>query len=99
MNLWRNYWDFILRPVSAEESVPYAQVIPRFYEKVVCSSVFFMAITFVLPPVLKTMFPKWYEALPENKKKELPPYLTSLVHHAVIVPVSWYYLFLDWCRP
>ena len=42
------------------------------------------------------MAPMWFKSLNERKKAEFPTYLSSMIHHFSVVPLAWYYIYLDY---
>lgn len=48
-----------------------------------------------LSPVIKTLFPKWYNNLAPNKQQEIPSYFVATLHHIVVTPICFFFIVKD----
>lgn len=78
------------RPPTMEE------VAPDCFVHVVGWTTLFVVLMGLVPIVLKRFYAKWYNALNEKKKEELPAYLSSMLHHLTVVPMAWYFIYVDY---
>ena len=91
----RNYAAFVVQPFQ-DTTVTGFQVFPGFFNLIMMYTVAFSALYQVLPYILSSIWPKWYTDLEPIKRKEMPTYLISFVHHFIIVPVGWLHIYQDY---
>ena len=72
------------------------EAVPQFYSKMVAFTVGFSLLFKIVPNLIESIWPKWYRELDPVKRKELPNYLISLVHHFVVVPFGWWHIYKDY---
>lgn len=72
------------------------QVVPQFYSKIAAFAIGFSLLFKAAPIFIESIWPKWYNGLDPVKRKELPTYLISLVHHFVVVPCGWWHIYKDY---
>jgi hypothetical protein len=72
--------------------------LPNFFEQIIFWSAVFCILGAIVIPVVKAVTPRWYSALPAQKKFELPVYVTCLLHHFVVIPFGIYHIYLDFNR-
>jgi len=94
MSLVNEYYNFVVR-IPKVHLPTGIESVPDFYTHSLIVCVFFSIINFLIPIVSKSMSPKWYESLTDKKKTEYPCYLGSMLHHAVVVPAAWYFVYQD----
>ena len=70
--------------------------IPNLWRDIGIWSVIFTIFMLAVPRFFKAFFPKWFDNLEPRKKVEFPPYFVSMFHHLTVVPIAWYYIYLDW---
>lgn len=90
-----SYSSFMNRPFQ-ETDLPGIQVVPQFHSKILAFTVGFSLLFKVVPTIIESTWPKWYRELDPVKRKELPTYLISLVHHFVVVPFGWWHIYQDY---
>ena len=91
----RNYSAFVVHPFQ-DTIVTGIQVFPGFYNSILVYTVAFSALYQVVPSILLSIWPKWYKELEPTKRKEMPTYLISFVHHFIIVPIGWLHIYQDY---
>ena len=84
------------RPIPDEIALTPLQMAPNFYLHTLYYSVAFVAIMASISPIFGTLFPSWYKALNDKKREELPAYVTSMFHHFSVVPMAWYFIYMDY---
>lgn len=90
----QQYWNYMTRMVDHE--LPSGmQSLPNLWRDTAIWSVFFTLFMLATPVYFKKFHGKWFEGLDKRKKVEFPPYFVSMFHHLTVVPVAWYYVYLD----
>lgn len=88
------YYNFVVRIPSV--NLPTGiETVPDFYKHSLYVCVFFSILNLLIPVVSKALYPKWYDSLTDKKKLEYPCYLGSMLHHAIVVPAAWLYVYND----
>ena len=95
IDLFREYLSFTNRPFD-ETTVTGVQIFPQFYTTMLLLTAGFSLLYKIVPILLDTFLPAWYNELEPVKRKELPTYLISFVHHFVVVPLGWYHIYQDY---
>jgi hypothetical protein len=90
------YLNFMLQPVSTEVTVTALEMIPDMNLHTLYVTIGFIVVMASVPLLCKSLFPAWYCSLNDKKKQDLPTYLSSMLHHGTVVPLSWYYIYLDY---
>lgn len=62
-------------------------------------AIYFSFIYFIANSLPRYLYPQWYQTLSKKKKTELPTYPLALSHHLIIVPLSMYFIYLDYLLP
>jgi len=88
------YYNFVVRIPSVKLPTGIESV-PEFYKHSLIVCVFFSIVNILIPIVSKALYPKWYNSLAEKKKIEYPCYLGSMLHHAIVFPTAWLYVYYD----
>lgn len=94
MNVLTQYYNFVVRIPSVKLPTGIESV-PDFYKHSLIVCVFFSILNLLIPIVSKALYPKWYSSLTEKKKIEYPCYLGSMLHHAIVVPAAWLFVYYD----
>ena len=93
--LVRNYVSFVLHPFQDTE-VTGIQVYPQFYHIIAIYTAAFSALFQIVPYLLSSVWPVWYKRLEPAKRREMPSYLISYVHHFIAVPLGWLHIYQDY---
>lgn len=93
-NFFNDYITFISRPFE-ETNVTGIQVFPQFFTQMALFTIGFSCLYKLVPSVLESVWPKWYNDLEPIKRKEMPTYLISFVHHFIVVPLGWLHIYQD----
>lgn len=91
--------EFYYRKDNNAPQSTYGEGCPRVYDTLFYSCLFFMALYWSLPRVIKAVYPKFYEDLGEQKQSELSSWAAGLAHHYVVPIASVYMIYLDFIRP
>jgi len=70
----------------------------NFWNWCVMSSVFFCVLCYIFPPITKFIAPRFHASLSAKERRDLPAYLSCLVHHAVVVPFAVTHIYDDLLR-
>mmetsp|Transcript_10188 Transcript_10188/g.9875 ORF Transcript_10188/g.9875 Transcript_10188/m.9875 type:complete len:253 (-) Transcript_10188:64-822(-) len=93
MEFMNNYVTFMLRPFE-DTTVTGISVFPEFWNVTLLFTVAFSALYSIVPYMLSNS--SWYLKLEPTKRKELPTYLISFVHHLYVVPYAWLHIYQDY---
>ena len=94
-NFFNDYLTFISRPFQ-ETTVTGIEAFPQFYTMMTAWTIGFSFLFKVVPSLLQSIWPKWYEDLEPAKRREMPSYLISFVHHFIVVPLGWLHIYQDY---
>jgi hypothetical protein len=92
------YLNFVFR-THPTHTIPIGiEIVPNFWSQIAFWLTFFVSIFFGASFLLKTLWPKWYNDLPDRKKREFPSYIICTVHHMYVVPIGYTHIFQDFFR-
>lgn len=87
------YITYMLRPFE-DTTVTGISVFPAFWNVTLVLTIAFTSLYYIVPYVLSKT--SWYNELEPTKRKELPSYFISFVHHLYVVPFGWLHIYQDY---
>jgi hypothetical protein len=93
VEVMKNYLTFMLRPFE-DTPVTGISAFPAFWSATFILTMAFTALYYIVPYALSKS--SWYNELEPTKKKELPTYLISFIHHLYVVPYAWVHIYQDY---
>jgi hypothetical protein len=93
-------WNFLIRhPQALDTNESLLTANPNLLSHTLLWSIFFSTIYFIGSTLSKYLYPGWYSSLTTRKKSEVPSYSLALAHHLIVVPLSIYFIYLDYSLP
>jgi hypothetical protein len=92
-------WNFLIRHPQALTNETLLTANPNLLFHTFLWAIYFSVIYVLAASLPRYFYPQWYKSLPAKKKSELPTYPLALSHHLIIVPISMYYIYLDYSLP
>lgn len=93
--IFSKYWDHLHRPLAQVKLPTGIEIVPKLFQHSLCSFLLFAFIMVWIPIISSRLYPKWYDAMTDRKKGEYPSYLSSMLHHLIVVPLGWLYIYKD----
>lgn len=84
----------MLHPFTSND-VSGTEAYPFFFKSILLQTAAFSILFHLVPYVLAKKWPEWYNGLDPIKRKEIPTYLISFIHHFIVVPVGWIHIYQD----
>lgn len=93
-----NYREFLFRQPPTDLSVIGSgrDGIPNLEMYTLLFTIYFCLLFYYTPKVVSMINKNWYNGLDKIKRDQMPSYIVCLFHHFVVVPSSYYQIYLDY---
>ena len=93
-----SYREFLFRqpPTDKEATGRGRDAMPNLEMYTLLFAIYFCLLFYFTPKVVSTINKEWYDKLDEQKRHQMPSYIVCLFHHFVVVPSSFYQIYLDY---
>lgn len=99
----KDYVDFLFYASSSTQGrqqqhygTTVGEASPDFVRNTILCSIYFCALSLLLPLLARTIAPKFWASLPLKKKEEFPSYTAGFFHHIVVAPLGLLRIWADW---